>query len=108
MTTFLQILIMSWEREKDEVNRKSSKRGRFFIQGAQCHLSGFLGSGGREADRDIALCRAKSTRLGLCESSVIASRASFNEVYIANRILNRDLHLEDDVISNGVNEVINM
>ena len=56
----------------------------------------------------VTLCRAKSTRLGLCESSVIASRASFNEVYIANRILNRDLHLEDDVISNDVNEVINM
>ena len=56
----------------------------------------------------VTLCRAKSTRLGLRESSVIASRASFNEVYIANRILNRDLHLEDDVISNDVNEVINM
>ena len=46
------------------------------------------------------------------KSSVIASEFSILSCILqrglANRILNRDLHLEDDVISNDVNEVINM
>ena len=60
----------------------------------------------------VTLCRAKSTRLGLRESSVIASEfrilSCILQRGLANRILNRDLHLEDYVISNDLNEITNM
>ena len=60
----------------------------------------------------VTLCRAKSTRLGLRESSVIASEfrilSCILQRGLANRILNRDLHFEDDTISNDVNDVINV
>ena len=60
----------------------------------------------------VTLCRAKSTRLGLRESSVISSEfrilSCILQRGLSNMILNRDMFNENDVIPNDLNDVINM